>query len=400
LDLVVSSVFLLSKWIFKPPPAASYDAGLYGGKTIIGIRRLVTDECKPLVTMNTKYGFASYLGNVRKSNTFFKSGVSRPNGDFLLSGQLGAPGVLGSATSFVRKELTNQSAGCANTTSGAVPGKFNESAGAKCMSQVMTLEGAGCVAGDPSATCGAPKSTAFLGDGGKKKVAGDMARAIVEGSVVVAGPTGVLKLNAHANETTWNACDSCVEDCHAVCGNSTGEIKLDVGPNAKVVAVLEIKTDGYASVLFILNGTTGAEIHRFRMSDANDVFADVAVSDAPGAAYKVFVGGYKSNQSVAIGDGFADAAVNVAFVRAYDVATGALAWHTWDYSGSELNKQDAAGTKINTSAPGPPRRRVRRIFFPTSTPPSLASRRARTSRSSTRCRARLFAGSLPSRARL
>ena len=320
--------------------------GLYGGKTILGIRRLITDECKPLVTMNTKYGFASYLGNVRNSNTFFKAGVSRPNGDFLLSGQLGPTSVLGSDVTFARNELTTQSTGCASTSTGALAGKFNESAGAKCMSQVLTLEGAGCVAGDPSASCGALKSTSFLGDGGKRDIVGDMARAVVEGSIVVAGPTGVLKLNRHANETTWNACNVCAVDCHAVCGSTTGQIRVDVGPNGKHVAVLEIKPSGYPSVLFILDGTTGAEVHRRRMSGAYDVFTDVSVSDSTGID-KVFVSGYKTNQNVALGGGFDDANVSIAFVRAYDISTGALAWRTWDYAGSELNKHDAASTRIS-----------------------------------------------------
>jgi hypothetical protein len=115
----------------------------------------------------------AYNLNVRRYSTALRGGVSRPNGDFLLSGQLGAPGVLGSDISFVRQDLTAAAAGCADDP--ALAGKFNESAGAACMSQVLTLAGAGCVAGDPSAACGAPKAVSFLGAGNKGAAAGDMA---------------------------------------------------------------------------------------------------------------------------------------------------------------------------------------------------------------------------------
>jgi hypothetical protein len=71
--------------------------------------------------------------SARPSNTALRAGVSRPNGDFLLSGQLGAPSVLGSDTSFVRTDLTAAAAGCASDPS--LAGKFNESAGGACMSQ-------------------------------------------------------------------------------------------------------------------------------------------------------------------------------------------------------------------------------------------------------------------------
>ena len=68
-------------------------------------------------------------------------------------------------------------------------------AGAACMSQVLTLSGAGCVSRDPSASCGAPTAVSYLGAGNKAKAAGDMARASVAGNIVVAGPDGVSCLS-------------------------------------------------------------------------------------------------------------------------------------------------------------------------------------------------------------
>jgi len=44
---------------------------------------------------------------------------------------------------------------------------------------------------------------------------------------------------------------------------------------------------GFPSVLFILNGTTGAELRRTVLSAADDVYSDVAVSDSPGRAVQV-----------------------------------------------------------------------------------------------------------------
>jgi hypothetical protein len=51
----------------------------------------------------------------------------------------------------------------------------------------------------------------------------------------------------------WGLCTS---DCHALCGNSSAghEVRVDVGPHGRVVAVLEVAPAGFPSVLFVLNG--------------------------------------------------------------------------------------------------------------------------------------------------
>jgi hypothetical protein len=315
------------------------ELGFYDVQRALGIRRLVTDECKPLMSMNNRYGFASYLGNRRNSSTFVSAGVSKPNGDFLFAGKFGPPGVLGTNLSFPRVDVTPEAKGCASNIS--LEGKYNDTAGSKCMSQVFTLEGAGCVEGDPSASCGHPKSISYLGAG----AAGDMARAITEGSVVVYGPQGVLKLNAYANVTIWNSCDSCKktaeDECDAMCGGAK-RVKIDIGPKGLKVAVLDLK----AKKLHILDAASGAEIRRVDLSlDGHGTFADVAVSDLP-AHDKVFVGGYKEENWM--GNNNTDpGTVEVAFVRAFDMSTGRRSWTTWDFPGSAIRYDESAHTQVN-----------------------------------------------------
>jgi len=48
----------------------------------------------------------------------------------------------------------------------------------------------------------------------------NMARASVQGNIVVAGPDGVMALSRWANATLWNACGLCAADCHALCGRA------------------------------------------------------------------------------------------------------------------------------------------------------------------------------------
>ena len=330
-----------------------------GRQFVLGIRRLVTDECKPLISRNTDVGFASYVGTTRGSNTKFRGGISNANGDFLFSGTLGAPELLGTNASHARIDLTSEATGCAANADATMPFKFNETAGGKCMSQVVTFQGKGCfAASSQDDSCGALAKSTFLGSGG----AGDMARAIVEGSVVVVGPpgVGVMKLNEHANVTIWNACAQCEKSertCDILCSTtrepgaqntSFDNIRVDVGPQGSVVAVLR------GNVVIVLDAATGTEMYRNDIAAGRDVdrgivVSDVAVSDAKHIR-KVFVGGYKKSIPVDVG-GCPTCLpgvqyVDVAFVRAYDADTGALSFKTWDYEGSDMGKFDAAHTRI------------------------------------------------------
>ena len=71
-----------------------------GMTRISGIRRLVIDACRPSITKNTHYGFASYIGTTNLDSSALPTVVSKPDGNFIFSGKFGEVGLLGSNVSF------------------------------------------------------------------------------------------------------------------------------------------------------------------------------------------------------------------------------------------------------------------------------------------------------------
>jgi hypothetical protein len=331
----------------------------------------VTDECKPLVTRDTRYGFASYLGTTKHTYTTVSAAVAQPNGDFLFAGQLGALGVLTTNESYVEIDMSGNATGCA-----ASPGEadhFNASTGHACMATIIGLEGGGCpFEMDPGVSCGGPKSATYLGD----KTVHDMKRSHGTGALVVAAPDGILRVSASANATVWNACEVCGGNAVAVCrplcpaayvdvipyveGSGTKiirpEVRVACGSSGKIIAVIHI--DGARSTLLTLNATTGAVLARVTNVGGGDgvKLTDVAVIAEMGTgsnfAAKVVVSG--STVGVPVETYYwrrdpvnATLRTEVAFIRAYDAVTGAgPVWKTWDYGAEDMEQRDLAFTRI------------------------------------------------------
>ncbi|EEH51983.1 uncharacterized protein MICPUCDRAFT_53436 [Micromonas pusilla CCMP1545] len=346
---------------------------------IFGIRRLVTDECKPLTSPATHYGFASYLGNMYGVDTKVTSAVSRRDGDFLLGGQMGALNALGSNTSLAHTDLTEEASGCADTKN-PMPGIFNESTGHQCMAQILTLEGAGCgYDGAPELSCGSPKSVSYVGSNATEH----MRISNETGTLIIAGPDGVLGLNHEANAVLWNACAKCDggvsnPKCAPLCGLHPGKIRVAIGPRGRVAAVLAFGSEpclvnnGHivcpartsptlVVVLDVIGGgneMARLEVDHFKQEGkvGDDFPLDVAVSDVDGLNSGVYVGGFKQamvHHTPPAPEAPYDRLTRIAFLRKFDAnvragerAEYALRWSTWDYAGSDLDERDGSDTQI------------------------------------------------------